>query len=97
MDPQRCFDAFTNTTLKKKIVDGSCCSQRLILCSISVFTEALKDYEENVSACAGSCSYSVVQIVKAAADFFGIFGASFLVGSVMGCITALLTKFTQIR
>ena len=27
----------------------------------------------------------------------GIFGASFLVGSLMGCITALITKFTQIK
>jgi hypothetical protein len=35
--------------------------------------------------------------VKAVAYFFGIFGASFLVGSLMGCITALLTKFTLIR
>ncbi len=63
-----------------------------------MFTEALKDYEENVSECeGGSCSYSVLQVVKAVAYFFGIFGASFLVGSLMGCITALLTKFTHIR
>jgi sodium/hydrogen exchanger-like protein 6/7 len=65
-----------------------------------VFTEALKDYEENVSACdgeGGGCSISIVHILKAVADFFGIFGASFLVGSTMGCITALLTKFTHIR
>jgi sodium/hydrogen exchanger-like protein 6/7 len=63
----------------------------------SVFTEALKDYEENVAECEGNCTFSAVHIVKAVAYFFGIFGASFLVGSVMGCITALLTKFTHIR
>ena len=34
---------------------------------------------------------------QAILDFFGIFCASFLVGSLMGCITALLTKFTHIR
>ena len=35
--------------------------------------------------------------MQAILDFFGIFCASFLVGSLMGCITALLTKFTHIR
>ena len=38
-----------------------------------------------------------VEIMQAILDFFGIFCASFLVGSLMGCITALLTKFTHIR
>ena len=39
----------------------------------------------------------MMHVVKAILDFLGIFAASFLVGSIMGCITALLTKFTHIR
>jgi len=66
-----------------------------------VFVEALKDYEENVATCISTaqdnCEYNLWHFVKAILDFFGIFGASFLVGSLMGCITALLTKFTHIR
>merc|ERR1712013_665360 len=65
-----------------------------------VFVEALKDFEENVSGgCTtlASCEYNAWHLIKAILDFFGIFGASFLVGSLMGCITALLTKFTHIR
>jgi len=66
-----------------------------------VFVEALKDYEENVATCIitaqNNCEYNVWHLVKAILDFFGIFGASFLVGSLMGCITALLTKFTHLR
>jgi len=65
-----------------------------------VFVEALKDFEENVSGgCTtlASCEYNAWHLIKAILDFFGIFCASFLVGSLMGCITALLTKFTHIR
>jgi len=66
-----------------------------------VFVEALKDYEENVATCIitaqENCEYNIWHFVKAILDFIGIFGASFLVGSLMGCITALLTKFTHIR
>ena len=74
-----------------------------------VLVEALKDYEENVAECnvqkkmdeqtemAEYCSYGWMHVAKAILDFLGIFAASFLVGSIMGCITALLTKFTHIR
>ena len=74
-----------------------------------VLVEALKDYEENVAECnvqqkmddqtdmAEDCSYGWMHVAKAILDFLGIFAASFLVGSIMGCITALLTKFTHIR
>lgn len=65
-----------------------------------VFVEALKDFEENVGAgCTdlANCENNAWFIAKAILDFFGIFCASFLVGSLMGCITALLTKFTHIR
>ena len=46
---------------------------------------------------AEDCSYGWMHVLKAVMDFLGIFAASFLVGSIMGCITALLTKFTHIR
>ena len=36
-------------------------------------------------------------LLKAFGEFVGIFGASFLVGSFMACVTALITKFTHIR
>ena len=52
--------------------------------------------EQKMNA-AGDCSYGWMHVVKAILDFLGIFAASFLVGSIMGCITALLTKFTHIR
>ena len=71
--------------------------------------EKRKLYEENVAECnvqqkmdeqtemAEDCSYGWMHVVKAILDFLGIFAASFLVGSIMGCITALLTKLTHIR
>jgi len=61
-----------------------------------VFVEALKDFEENVALCR-DCPFNWWHLFKAILDFFGIFGASFLVGSLMGCVTALLTKFTHIK
>ena len=54
------------------------------------------DDDQKMNA-AGDCSYGWMHVVKAILDFLGIFAASFLVGSIMGCITALLTKFTHIR
>lgn len=65
-----------------------------------VFVEALKDFEENVATCRhndSTCDFNWWHLFKAILDFFGIFGASFLVGSLMGCVTALLTKFTHIK
>ena len=66
-----------------------------------VLVEALKDYEENVAGCvpskAGDCDFGYWHVAKAVLDFLGIFCASFLVGSLMGFVTALLTKFTHIR
>ena len=42
--------------------------------------------------------FSIFQIFgKSVLEFVLIFGASFLVGSVMACATALLTKHTHIR
>ena len=36
-------------------------------------------------------------LLKSVGEFVGIFSASFLVGSLIGCVTALVTKFTHIK
>jgi len=62
-----------------------------------VLAETLKDYEETATSCKVDSCFTAAVFFRAVLDFFLIFGASFLVGSFMGCITALLTKFTHIR
>lgn len=64
-----------------------------------VLSETLKDYEERIASCGNdeNCGFTILTFLKAVGDFVGIFGASFLVGSLMGGVTALLTKFTHIR
>lgn len=41
--------------------------------------------------------FSVNAFFKALGNFVGIFGGAFLIGSVFGMVTALLTKYTKIR
>jgi len=57
-------------------------------------SRTLEDYEENY---ADSSLPTYIVVLKSLGEFIGVFGASFLVGSVLGCATALLTKFTHIR
>lgn len=57
-----------------------------------VMTRTLDDYEESHST---GDVYMV--FLKSFLEFCGIFSASFLVGSLMACVTALMTKHTQIR
>ncbi|KAK0180516.1 hypothetical protein PV327_006145 [Microctonus hyperodae] len=45
----------------------------------------------------GTGSFETVAFFKALSDFIRIFGLSLLIGATMGCITALLTKFTHVR
>jgi len=54
----------------------------------------LEDYEENY---ADSTLPTYLVIIKSVGEFIAVFGASFFVGSILGCATALLTKFTYIR
>ncbi len=62
-----------------------------------VLTRTIEDYEETVKL-GGDAAVSTAQIFgKSILEFLFIFSASFLVGSVMACATALLTKHTHIR
>lgn len=45
----------------------------------------------------GSGGFETKAFFKALGDFVGIFMLSLVIGAVMGCITALMTKFTRVR
>ncbi|XP_044013056.1 sodium/hydrogen exchanger 7 isoform X8 [Aphidius gifuensis] len=45
----------------------------------------------------GSGGFETVAFFQAVSDFVGIFSFSLFIGATMGCITALLTKFTRVR
>merc|ERR1719273_3019077 len=62
-----------------------------------VMTRTIELYEEAAQLAAGVVPPAYIIIFKALGEFLGIFGASFLVGSMMGCMTALITKFTHIK
>ncbi|XP_040570146.1 sodium/hydrogen exchanger 7 [Lepeophtheirus salmonis] len=61
-----------------------------------VISRTVEDYESALTY-GTDTSLNAMLFLKAVGDFLGIFGASFLVGSLMGCTTALLTKFTHIH
>ena len=61
-----------------------------------VITRTLEDYEENVKYHSSDAQPGYIIILKALGEFVGIFGGSFLVGAVMGCLTAALTKVPTI-
>ncbi len=60
-----------------------------------VMARTLEDYEENQSLGIVRPAWEV--FLRSLGEFIGIFGASFLVGSLMACLTAVITKFTHIR
>ncbi|XP_015110412.1 sodium/hydrogen exchanger 7 isoform X2 [Diachasma alloeum] len=45
----------------------------------------------------GSGGFETVAFFQALGDFIGIFSLSLFIGASMGCLTALLTKFTRVR
>ncbi|XP_077291472.1 na[+]/H[+] hydrogen exchanger 3 isoform X2 [Arctopsyche grandis] len=59
-----------------------------------VLSGAIQNYGERY---AGSGGFETVAFFKACGDFLGIFTLSLLIGAIMGCLTALLTKFTHVR
>lgn len=61
-----------------------------------VITRTLEDYEESSKNSDVDPLPSYVIFFRSLGEFIGIFGGSFLVGAIMGCCTALLTKLTQI-
>ena len=61
-----------------------------------VITRTLEDYEETEKTAADPMPTYLI-FLRSIGEFIGIFSASFILGAVMGCVTAVLTKFTQIR
>ena len=45
----------------------------------------------------GEGQFNAKAFFKAIGNFMGIFGGAFLVGSMFGIMTAILTKYTKIR
>ncbi|XP_033207675.1 sodium/hydrogen exchanger 7 isoform X3 [Belonocnema kinseyi] len=45
----------------------------------------------------GSGGFETIAFFRALGDFAGIFSLSLFIGATMGCITAMLTKFTRVR
>lgn len=61
-----------------------------------VITRTLEDYEESTKL--NSVPTPAYQIFFSSfGEFILIFTGSFLIGAVMGCVTAMMTKFTKIR
>ncbi|XP_017757707.1 PREDICTED: sodium/hydrogen exchanger 7 isoform X4 [Eufriesea mexicana] len=58
-----------------------------------VLSGSIQNYGER----SGSGGFETVAFFQAFGDFVGIFSLSLFIGATMGCITALLTKFTRVR
>ncbi|XP_034473769.1 sodium/hydrogen exchanger 6 isoform X2 [Drosophila innubila] len=59
-----------------------------------VLSGAIQNYGEHYS---NSGEFETSAFLRSLSDFFSIFFLSLLIGAVMGCFTALLTKFTRVR
>lgn len=59
------------------------------------YCSAIQNYGERYQS--GSGGFETVAFFQAFGDFVGIFSLSLFIGATMGCITALLTKFTRVR
>ncbi|XP_044740864.1 sodium/hydrogen exchanger 6 isoform X2 [Chrysoperla carnea] len=60
-----------------------------------VLSGSIQNYAERYQS--GSGDFEPKAFFKAVGDFFGIFLLSLTIGALMGCITALMTKFTRVR
>uniref|UniRef100_A0A1B6KK60 Sodium/hydrogen exchanger n=1 Tax=Graphocephala atropunctata TaxID=36148 RepID=A0A1B6KK60_9HEMI len=60
-----------------------------------VLSGAIQNYAERYQTGAGG--FEIDAFFRAMKDFVGIFSLSLFIGATMGCITALLTKFTRVK
>ncbi|XP_011264783.2 sodium/hydrogen exchanger 7 isoform X4 [Camponotus floridanus] len=60
-----------------------------------VLSGSIQNYAERYQS--GSGGFETVAFFQAFGDFVGIFSLSLFIGATMGCLTALLTKFTRVR
>ncbi|XP_021925908.1 sodium/hydrogen exchanger 7 isoform X3 [Zootermopsis nevadensis] len=60
-----------------------------------VLSGSIQNYGERYQS--GTGGFETQAFFRALGDFFGIFTLSLLIGALMGCITAILTKFTHVR
>ncbi|CAH1965055.1 unnamed protein product [Acanthoscelides obtectus] len=60
-----------------------------------VLSGSIQNYGKRYQS--GSGGFETKAFFKALGDFFGIFMLSLVIGAVMGCVTALMTKFTRVR
>ena len=61
-----------------------------------VLTRTLEDYEESLQS-NDEPTPTYITVFRVLGEFLGIFVGSFLMGAMFGCLTAALTKFTQIK
>ncbi|KOC65499.1 Sodium/hydrogen exchanger 6 [Habropoda laboriosa] len=75
---------------------GAILMYALIGTTISAFViGSIQNYGERYQS--GSGGFETVAFFQAFGDFVEIFSLSLFIGATMGCITALLTKFTRVR
>ncbi|XP_018565762.1 sodium/hydrogen exchanger 7 isoform X2 [Anoplophora glabripennis] len=60
-----------------------------------VLSGSIQNYGKRYQS--GSGGFETKAFFKAVGDFFGIFMLSLIIGATMGCVTALMTKFTRVR
>lgn len=60
-----------------------------------VLSGAIQNYAERYQS--GSGGFETNAFFRALGDFIGIFSLSLLIGALMGCLTAVVTKFTRVR
>ncbi|XP_045494242.1 sodium/hydrogen exchanger 7 isoform X10 [Colias croceus] len=59
-----------------------------------VLSGAIQNYEKRYST---DGEFEITAFLAAIGDFIGIFSLSLIVGALMGCLTAFMTKFTHVR
>lgn len=58
------------------------------------YLSSIQKYDKHYSSTGG---FETIAFFRAIGDFCRIFTLSLMIGAVMGCATALMTKFTRIR